>query len=949
MKKITLTILSTFLFFVAFSQTTKITGTITDKKSKEPLVSANVVVKGTTNGVTSDVNGRFSIELDLTNPAILQISYIGYEKKEVAVNSSSKIVNIELETIVIPGQEVVVTSSRVSETILQSAGSIHKMTEKEIKEVASGDFYQGLANIQGVDISTSSLGFKAVNMRGFNTSAPVRVVQMVDGMDNQAPGLNFAVGNLVGANDLDLQSVEVITGPASALYGPNAMQGVVSMKTKSPFEYQGLSLQLKGGSRQMADGQFRFAHVLGKQKKLGFKVTGSFMRANDWIANDTVINKYGKVSTEQNLSYIVEKLQYDTINNTPQQIEDYIKLNNYLNFNPVTYLGLNQREINAPGYMETDLANTGVKSTKIGANLSYKIKDDMMISYDYRMGNGTAIYQGTNRYSINNILFQQHKIEFQSKRLLARAYTTLEDAGDSYDIVFTGINMSRAGIRRWISEYLSAYVDTLRPLTNDFDESANLEQVNIAAAHATNVAYENAFYQAGTAEFDSLRNTIINSANLQTGSKFVDRSSIQHLDLQYSVPVSFADVLVGASFRRYAPNSFGTIFSDTLVNRADTLEDGSANTEAEFVKINNYEYGGFVQITKSLLDNKLKLIASGRIDDNTNFEPQFSPRFAAVYTTPKNHVFRVAAQQGFRMPTLQNQYINLDLGPIFLPGNLRGFNNLYTLESVTDFRAMYDSVDASGEYIGQIKPELLVPIKLKPLRPEQIQTLEAGYRGILFKGLYVDLSGYVSRYKGFIGNIRVVEPLNGAVAGEESGVDAILTNTSQNKTYQVYQVAVNADQDVMSYGGSIGLAYYIKNNYVFSANYTYADLDASRLTDPILPGFNTPRHKVNAGIRGRNVIKNFGFSVNWQWVDNFFWESSFGDGPVSAYNVVDAQVNYEFPKYYSTLRLGASNLLNFERREIYGGPRIGRMFYVQYSFDIANLFTENKSTTNTNE
>ncbi|MBX7180512.1 MAG: TonB-dependent receptor [Bacteroidia bacterium] len=937
MRKLLLSLIFGFITLFAFAQKGKVTGYVTDKKTKEPLIGATILVKGAAIGTTTEANGSFALELDFSKPVVLQVSYIGYEKLEVPVSGPGKALTIEMEMAIIPGKEVVVTSSRLSETILQAPVSIHKMNEKEIKEVTSGDFYQGLSNIQGVDIATSSMGFKAINMRGFNTSAPVRVVQMVDGMDNQAPGLNFAIGNLVGANDLDLQSVEVITGPASALYGPNAMQGVVSMKTKSPFDYQGLSLQLKGGSRNMAEGQFRYAKVIGKNKKFAFKVTGSFMRADDWRATDTTVNKYGKLNVTQNLASILEKQQYDTINNTPQEVQDFIALNNYLNFNPVTYQGLNQREIRTPGYMETDLAKTNVNSIKVGVNLSYKIKPDMILSYDYKLGNGTAIYQGTNRYSINNILFQQHKIEFQSKRLLVRAYTTFENAGDSYDIVFTGINLSKEGIKRWVSKYISAYVDTLRPLTNDFDDNASVEDVEKATAYATQVAYQEAFYQPGTSEFETLRNSIVSSGNLQKGSKFIDNSSIQHLDLQYSLPINFMEAMVGGSFRRYGPQSYGTIFTDTLINSADTLPDGAPDTKAKFTRINNYEYGAFLQLSKSFFDKKLKLMASGRVDKNTNFKPQFSPRFAIMWTTKSGHVFRVSAQQAFRMPTLQNQYIGLDLGPIYLPGNLNGYNNLYTLESVKAFQAQYDSTDANGNYIGSIQPSLLQPIQLKPLRPEQIQTVEAGYRGIWFKRLYVDLSGYVSRYRGFIGNIRVVEPLHGAVAGEESGVDAILTNTSANKTYQVYQIAVNADQDVMTYGGSIGLAYYLTNKYVFSANYTFASLDDSKLTDPILPGFNTAKHKVNAGIKGRKVIKNFGFGVNWQWVDTYLWQSSFGDGQVAAYNLVDVQVNYEFPKYFSTIRLGASNILNNLHKEIYGGPYIGRMFYAQWTFDIPDL------------
>ncbi|MGE0635519.1 MAG: carboxypeptidase-like regulatory domain-containing protein, partial [Bacteroidia bacterium] len=233
----------------ASAQEKTITGKITDNKTKQPLVGASVGIKGTTTGATTDLDGKFSLKVDVTNPVTLQISYLGYDKIEKEVNSSTTTLDVALSEVIVQGKEVVISGSRVSETIQESSASIQKMSALEVREIASGDFYQGLSTMKGVDISTSSMGFQAINMRGFNTTAPVRMVQFVDGMDNQAPGLNFPVGNMVGLNDLDVQSVEVITGAASALYGPNAFQGVVSMTSKNPYDYQGLSIQLKAGSR----------------------------------------------------------------------------------------------------------------------------------------------------------------------------------------------------------------------------------------------------------------------------------------------------------------------------------------------------------------------------------------------------------------------------------------------------------------------------------------------------------------------------------------------------------------------------------------------------------------------------------------------------------------------------------------------------------------------------
>ncbi|MGE3824605.1 MAG: carboxypeptidase-like regulatory domain-containing protein [Bacteroidia bacterium] len=507
----------------ASAQEKTITGKITDNKTKQPLVGASVGIKGTTTGATTDLDGKFSLKVDVTNPVTLQISYLGYDKIEKEVNSSTTTLDVALSEVIVQGKEVVISGSRVSETIQESSASIQKMSALEVREIASGDFYQGLSTMKGVDISTSSMGFQAINMRGFNTTAPVRMVQFVDGMDNQAPGLNFPVGNMVGLNDLDVQSVEVITGAASALYGPNAFQGVVSMTSKNPYDYQGLSIQLKAGSRNMADGQIRYAKVLDKKGKFAIKVTGSYFRANNWVADDSVANIYGDIETEQNLSAIVEQQQYN-MELTQEERDDFIALNNYLGFNPTAYLGLGKRTINAPGYYEEDLVDPVAKSIKAGAGLHYKIKDSLELSYNYRIGSGTTTYQGANRYSINNLMFQQHKLELAGKNFNIRAYTTQENAGDSYDIVFSGIGVSRAGVANYIGEYLGAYFDSLKVLTNDFDEEAKVWMVEQASSYAESVADSLAWPAVGSFEVFSMLNDVKVKSDIHKGSKITDKS-----------------------------------------------------------------------------------------------------------------------------------------------------------------------------------------------------------------------------------------------------------------------------------------------------------------------------------------------------------------------------------------------------------------------------------------
>ena len=128
---------------------------------------------------------------------------------------------------------------------------------KEIKNTTSADFYDGLVNLKGVDINTNSLTFKSINTRGFATFANTRFMQLVDGMDNSTPALNFPIGNLVGMIETDVQSVELLPGASSALYGANAFNGILFMRSKSPFDYEGVSVSLKRGvTSQYASGSF---------------------------------------------------------------------------------------------------------------------------------------------------------------------------------------------------------------------------------------------------------------------------------------------------------------------------------------------------------------------------------------------------------------------------------------------------------------------------------------------------------------------------------------------------------------------------------------------------------------------------------------------------------------------------------------------------------------------
>ncbi|MDB5283354.1 MAG: TonB-dependent receptor [Bacteroidota bacterium] len=947
MKKFLLLCSLTLSTFLLFSQNKVLTGKIIDSRSKEPMVGATVLVKGTQVGTATDANGNFK----LTVPAdakTLRVSYVGYVVKDMPIGATTNF-NITIESSDIAGNEVVVTSSRVAESIKEAPVQIEKMTAREIRSAASGDFYQSIGNFKGVDIVTTSFGFKVINLRGFGDTRSLRTKQFIDGVDKEAPGLNFPIGNMVGANDLDLENIEIVSGAASSLYGANAMQGVISMNSKSPYDFKGFAVQLKGGGTTVPgpymDLQLRYANTFGKKNKLAFKFTGEFSQLSDWPATDDSLNRYGNISANVNLNSALQqnavKPYCPTCPVTTEDHNKYVALTSWLAFNPAAsnfdptvpkgFVG-----VQAPGYMEKELADYNAKNIKFSTGLYYRFTDNLELSGTYKFGYGTAVYQATARYQIKDFFFNQPRLELKGKNFFIRAYASIEDAGQSYNLGLTGAYESRAAVPDYVTRFSTAYFNTIDTLVGGiancqtcFDGTQNQWVLDSARNVARRVA-AGAWYRSGTQQFTDTFSKIIKDKNSLTGTEFYDKSALVHVEGQYNWDfVKWLDIITGASYRIYLPNSRGTILADT----------GN-------VKIRVQEVGAYLMATKKLFNDQFKIIGSLRVDKNSNFNAQVSPRGSLVYTyKAKNssHTFRVSAASAFRTPTLQDQYLYLDIGLIKLVGNLNGMNNLYTQQSVNDYSAYYTAHpnDLTGA------TNLLQAIQLAPIKPEQVTSIEFGYRTDIRNKVFIDFSAYYSIYKKFIGFTRVINPnkdtvINGqtvmttnGMAGTESGVNNIIMG---NQT--LLPTWVNAAGKVPSWGAAVSVSYYVGHGITPYVNYTYADLDDKNLSNSgaiILSGFNTPKHKFNIGIAGNKVWKGLGFSANFKWVTSYQWESPFADGTVPSFNTLDVQLFYEIEKANSTIRLGASNVYNNKHIEAVGSPKIGAIYYVGWLFDLPNF------------
>ncbi|QLE00839.1 TonB-dependent receptor [Galbibacter sp. BG1] len=897
---------------VGFAQSTKISGSVIDQQN-QPIPSASIQVVGTSTGTVSDFNGNFELEVSKSLPFSITISSIGFSSQTIEINSTED-VTIQLEEQTTNLGEIVISASRTPERIFESPVTVERFGLKEIKNTASVDFYGGLENLKGVDINTNSLTFKSINTRGFAAFANTRFVQLVDGMDNSAPALNFPLGNLLGMTEIDVQSVELLPGASSALYGANAFNGILFMRSKNPFVDDGISAYVKTGMTSQdaaGDNIYWDVGIRAAKKfseKFAAKANFSYLEGTDWYA----------VSEENVLNPGVgrEAPNYDGLNVYGDEVSTNIRgVGQALasrGLIPDAAVNLLPNEnVSRTGYLESNLTNYDAESVKFDASLHYRpFADDFEIMYQAKVGKGATIYQGANRYSLRNFFLQQHKIEVKNNNFFVRGYMTDEDAGDSYDMRFTGININRfwKDDQTWFGEYAGAYVQATLG-------GASSEQAHQLARQTADTGR----LIPGTAGFQDAFDTVTTNSDLAAGSQFRDASQLYHADANYNFAdlIDFADIQVGGSFRTYRLNSFGTIFTDY---------DGP---------ISYNELGLYTQIQKQLMEERLKLTASFRYDKSELFDGQVTPRLSVGYTAgaDKNHNFRASIQTAFRNPTTQDLYIGLDVGRAVLVGsaedNLDRYVRTYnvnnaaanggqTQATISGRDAYENSFSVSSVQAGA--PEVA---DVDIVEPEKAIAYEVGYRGQL-GSFTIDLSGYYTDYEDFIANENVIVPLYGQAGDNSQSLVAL-----QSGDTRVFQTYTNADSGVQSYGAAVAVYTKVFNGFDLEANYTFADFEQD---DPdFRPGFNTPKHKVKASFGHTHLVENFGFNVSYRWSDAYFWQASFGDGNIPSFNVVDAQLNYTVPSLKSTFKVGATNIGAKEYFTAYGTGLIGSQFYVSWT------------------
>jgi outer membrane receptor protein involved in Fe transport len=959
--------LTTLLVLSAKGQNSgTVTGNVKNSSNAESLASVSVTLKGSSQGTFTDNKGNFKLSVAQKAPYTLVFTSVGFATKEVAVDASNK-VSVSLTPAYILGSEVVVSASRASERMLESPVTIERISNATIKNAPASNYYDIIGNLKGVDVIAASLTFKSISTRGFNVSGNVRANQLIDGMDNQAPGLNFSVGSVIGLTELDVDNIELLAGASSALYGAGGMNGTVLINSKSPFKYQGLSFQIKQGvnhidnyERPKADYKdytVRWASKIGD--RFAYKISAESMEGQDWLAQNTDnynrslgpigstvlgtrftdpnydgVNVYGDETTSPlSAVYNGAKAQvmaglagYGSAAATVYgqlygAAKLYPTLGSYTTFlksqaptlasaAPFLYgdakgmfTGVN---VSRTGYNEIDVIDPTTKNNKVTGSIHYKVNDNTEASFSAYTGTGNTVYTGSDRYTLRNLQMTQLKLELKSKNWYIRGYQTLEDAGDTYNATIATRYFNETwsnSTTTWYPTYTAAFVS--------YKDGGLSDQAAHSLARATADAARPTGHVGSSAAFQKLSTTPLS----QGGAKLLDKSSLSVVEGQLSLTNALGfdkydmDVIVGGSVRNYSLNSQGTLFTDTLG------------------KIGIGETGIYSQISKKFFGDVLKLSFAGRYDKNQNFKGQFTPRISGVIKIAEDNNFRVSYQSAYRFPTTQNQYINLLVGggTRLMGGlpSLREFYNFstnpaYTVPSVTAFGA--------SALAGKPNPGLLKQQVFGEFKPETMNSYELGYKTLIGKKLLIDFYCYIGNYTDFIGSVIVLQSKNAAAP---SPLDVLDPNKRM-----AYSISTNATTPVATSGWGISADYLLPGNFTFSSS-LYTDELGSIPTD-FIPYFNTPTWRANFGLSNSGFLldNRLGFSATMHYQDEMNYQGSFAAGKVSSYGTVDAVLTYKVPAIKSLVKAGGTNIFNKYYYTAYGSPKIGGLYYVSFAYNI---------------
>ncbi len=936
-----------FVLWNAYSVIAQDFGGLTGKVKTEDgviLFGANIIVKGPaiegTRGAITNDQGNYRI--DRLPPGIYEItiSHIGYETvvvSNVEIRAGASMTrDFKLTAVVLIGQQVVVSASRKQEKALDAPASIATVEASEIRNREVLTMSEYVKTLPGVDYAQTGISQGSMVVRGFNKVFSGALLTLVDNRIARIPSLRLNAYDLIPLTSDDIERIEIVLGPGSALYGPNSANGVMHIITRSPFGSEGNTISISGGQRSVRKLSLRHASSLND--KIGIKISGGYVATHDWEYVDPLE---------------VESRGFNPRDYSTERTSGEFRLD----FRPTDDLTL----IGSAGYSKM----SGLQQTDLGAG---QAKD-----WTYNFYQGRLLYRGWFAqifYNTSNagdtelitagdpivdnshlmVLQLQHNASLGKKQHFAYGADVLltrpKTQGTVHGMHEDNDDIDEYGIYLQSETNLSDQIDLI--MAGRIDKHSHIEDLFFSPRAALIIK---------PSPFNTLRLTYNRAFSTpSTPDLFVDRIGVPDV---FMLGTSFSPILeFSPAIDLRAQGTAGTGFTF----RRD--DNGLPMFRTPFAPIADLSKDHYFSLHDPQATNLMWRAAREAILNGflSELEPLATELIAGGLGLPPDQAVALVEKLVEIFPgTIPEQLPGLQNTAAILNAETQGFDPIPDLaNAVTD---------------------------IEKLGPTITETFELGYKGVIKNKLILAADVYQTRIKNFVSPLRIEtpnvflapgplsealtdaltenlkDPANASLAialifldqlnepelglvgnGNGTGVDELtqlfVANAAlipfgtivpeQAADPNAVIVAPRNFGNITLYGADLSLAYYPNEIWAFTGNYSYVSKDMFRNLDNIGDiALNAPRHKFNIGIDCQ--LPNIPLTIRgkFRYRDGFPMQSGIYVGNVDAHTVLDLNLTYQLPlsndRFSTSLNLNASNLLNQEYRSFVGSPWIGRL------------------------
>ena len=864
--------------------------------------------------------------LSYADKVVSNVELQGDETKSVEIALFSRVIQLD---------QVSVTTSRRQEKVLEAPAAVSVLDDSQIRSRAALTPMEHFKSIAAVDTFNTGISQGNVTIRGFSNVLSSSLLSLVDNRIASVPSLRVNAYTLVSTPDNDIDQIEVVSGPGSALYGPNSANGVIHILTKSPFGSEGTQASLATGERGVFVGSFRHAGSINN--KLGYKVTGEYTQGEDWHYTDPV---------EQQL-----RLQ----------------------------------RINA-GVPEDDVRigarNFDMEKQNFEARVDYRVNDDLTTIFNGGYTQATGIeLTGIGAAQATGWTYRYVQARALYKDLFAQAFLNKSNAGDTFllregsplvDRSTLLVGQLQHGVSLGSRERLTYGVDLLltRPNTDGTinganEENDNINEIGVYLQSETELT-EKLKLVAAT-RFDrhnQLEGTVFSPRAALVFQPISDHNFRATYNRAFTTPTTnnlFVDV-------RAAEDAFGlgAAFSSTLGFSPST------DIRAQGVPQEGFHFSRSAN-GRPLFRSPFAPLANMAPGDYIDLD---NPQFTNVMWS----VARGAVMNGFLSE------IQKGLGALGVPdtqiqaqvGLLSQVLDAAVPQQISEVKNVMRTIDLETLEFAEVNDVFDV----ERLEPTITQTFEIGYKGTLFNKLLVGVDAYHTKIRNFVGSIAAETPnvfldpatlstslgrqiaatlsdpqnavANAAMVaaldtnplaggnGNGSAVDELTTLFTQGAAMipfgtvspmeSEYPTAVTTTYrnfgELSVNGLDFKFAYFLNQNWNFGGTYSLVSEDLFEKVDGLRDiALNAPRNKFGVSVEYLNSnLNNLTTQLRLRFVDAFPVDSGIYHGTVERYTTIDLNTGYSLPFSPNTrVSLAVQNLLNNKHQEFVGVPEIGRL------------------------